>query len=210
MTGQAPIVLFGGTFDPPTRAHAELPPQAAALAEARKLLYIPAAISPHKMDDPPASGVHRRSMVELVVDGIEGAELCDIELDRDGPSYSIDTIRELREITDSDIPFRLLIGDDQAVNFHEWKDWKSIIELAEPIVLPRLWSNPDEFAHALVEEGCPWSKEQVEQWLTWRVDLPCMDISSDEVRAIIAGGGDPQDELQPDVYEYIEQQGLYQ
>ena len=209
MTGTAPIILFGGTFDPPTRAHAELPPQAAVLLEARKLLYIPAAVSPHKMEDPPASGHHRRAMLELVVDGIDGAELCDIELDRDGPSYSIDTVKHLRGTIESDIPLRLMIGDDQAVHFHQWKDWSSIIELAEPIVLPRLWPNPEEFAHALSSDDRPWSQEQIEQWLAWRVDLPCMEISSDDVRAIIADGRDPRDELQPDVYEYIKQQGLY-
>ncbi|MCH2149837.1 MAG: nicotinate (nicotinamide) nucleotide adenylyltransferase [Phycisphaerales bacterium] len=208
MSTTAPIVIFGGTFDPPTRAHAELPPQAAALIGASKLLYVPAAISPHKIDEPPTDPAHRLAMLRLVVDGIEGAELCDIELHRDGPSYSIDTIRQLREDIDDDVPLRLLIGDDQAVTFHSWRDWADLIELAVPLVLPRHWSDASEFADALRTKG-QWPEVDVERWLQWRLDLPCMDTCSTEARRMIFEHRDARDVLVPDVDDYIKTNELY-
>lgn len=208
MSSLAPIVIFGGTFDPPTRAHAELAPQAASLIGASKLLYIPAAISPHKIDDPPSDSAHRLAMLTLVVDGIDGAEICDLELQRAGPSYSIDTVRQLREQIEDGVPIRLLIGDDQAITFNTWRNWSELIDLALPLVLPRHWSEASEFADALRTNG-NWSDAAVERWLQWRLDLPCMDTCSTEARRMISENGDLRDVLVPDVDDYITTNGLY-
>ena len=208
MSSTAPIVLFGGTFDPPTRAHAELAPQAAAAVEASLLVYVPAGISPHKLDTPPTDSAHRLSMLHLVVDGIDGAVVRDLEVHRDGPSYSIDTVRTLRSEFPEGTPFRLLIGDDQAIAFHAWRDWADLIELAEPLVLPRHWSTAADFADALHNQG-HWPDVDIERWLAWRLDLPCMDTCSSEARRMIAEGRDMSDVLMPDVDDYIKSNGLY-
>ena len=208
MSSTAPIVIFGGTFDPPTRAHAELAPQAAAAVDASLLLYVPAAISPHKIDSPPTDPAHRLAMLHLVVDGIDGADIRDLELHRQGPSYSIDTMRELRGEFDENTKLRLLIGDDQAVNFHAWRDWADLIELAQPLVLPRHWSTAADFADALHNQG-HWPDVDIDRWLAWRLDLPCMDTCSTEARRMIAEGRDMSDLLVPDVDDYIKSHGLY-
>ena len=181
MSSTAPIVLFGGTFDPPTRAHAELAPQAAAAVEASLLVYVPAGISPHKLDTPPTDSAHRLSMLHLVVDGIDGAVIRDLEVHRDGPSYSIDTVRTLRSEFPEGTPLRLLIGDDQAIAFHAWRDWADLIELAEPLVLPRHWSTAADFADALHNQG-HWPDVDIDDG--WHgVDLPCMDTCSSRLDA---------------------------
>lgn len=205
----SPIILFGGTFDPPTRAHAALPPRAAELLGAHRLLYVPAAVSPHKIEQPPTSAEHRLAMLGLSIKGIDFAEIRTLELDREGPSYSVDTVSALRSEFDDSITLRLLIGDDQAVAFNRWKDWKTIIKLAEPVVLPRQWSTADAFAEALSANGSAWTDEEIQCWLDWRLDLPCMDMCSEEVREHLEAGEPVDDQVDPAVLEYIAAHGLY-
>lgn len=209
MNDTATILLFGGTFDPPTRAHAMLPPRAAELIGAAQLLYVPAAVSPHKLEQVPTPAEHRMAMLELALADVEDAQIRTMELDRDGPSYSVDTVRSLREEFDDGTVLRLLIGDDQAVAFHRWKDWKAIIDLAEPLVLPRGYDSPEGYADAMRACGGGWSDSEIEQWCRRRLNLPCMTMCSQEVRFQLESGGEADEELDPDVRKYIRAQGLY-
>jgi len=118
MNTSGPILLFGGTFDPPTRAHTTLAPQAAALVGASRLLYVPAAISPHKLEQTPTEAEHRLAMLKLALMDTDDVEIRTLELDRAGPSYTIDTVETMRSEFGPDTPLRLLIGDDQAESFH--------------------------------------------------------------------------------------------
>ena len=127
----SPVLIFGGSFDPPTIAHRVLPMRAADLVGADRVIYVPAAISPHKLDQPPLDASHRLAMLKLDIDDLDRAEISTIELEREGPSYMIDTVTALRGDIEEATPLRLLIGDDQAVPFHRWKDWDPIIGTAD-------------------------------------------------------------------------------
>jgi nicotinate-nucleotide adenylyltransferase len=143
------VLIFGGTFDPPHRAHVELPPRIAQQLGCDRLLYVPAALNPLKVDSPPTDSSHRLEMLRRAVVDVPNAEICTIELERKGPSYTVDTLEELRRRLGEDVEMRLLIGGDQALEFHRWKDWKRIIELAEPVVMLRPPWNRETFREQL-------------------------------------------------------------
>ncbi len=178
------------------------------MIDADRVIYVPAAISPHKLDVPPLDPAHRLAMLELAIDGLCDVEISTIELDRKGPSYMIDTLRSFRGRMDDDRPLRLLIGDDQAMAFHRWKDWREIIELAEPIIMPRLHADPASMAAALSAEG-QWSDEEIRRWIEWRIDLPIMDVEATIIRERIARDEPVDDLLASDVFDYIGSNRLY-
>jgi nicotinate (nicotinamide) nucleotide adenylyltransferase len=157
-TARRRVLVFGGTFDPPHLAHAQLPMLAAAQLGCDEILYVPAAINPLKSGTKlkPAPPEHRLAMLLLAVADVPGAKISTIELDRKGKSYTIDTLRALHKqqgnsVGSSPSPrlrarppapspapiFHLLIGADQALDFHRWKNWQEIIELATPAVMLR-------------------------------------------------------------------------
>jgi len=204
----APIIIFGGSFDPPTRAHQVLPMRAADLVSATRVIYVPASVSPHKVDSPPIAGEHRLAMLTLALDDLDRAEISTVELERKGPSFMVDTLRALRKEIEQEQPLRLLIGDDQAVAFHRWKEWDPIIDLAEPLVLPRLYATPESFAEALAQEEI-WTPDDINYWLGWRLDLPIMDVEAAVIRAHLRRGEDISSLLPPAVLDYIVDKGLY-
>jgi nicotinate-nucleotide adenylyltransferase len=204
----APVIIFGGTFDPPTVAHRTLPLMAAEAVGAHRIIHVPAAVSPHKVDQPPLDSIHRVAMLELALEGVVNAEIDRLELDRAGPSFAIDTVQTIRARIDETHPLRLLIGDDQAVAFHRWKDWDPIIAVAEPLVLPRVWPTPEAFADALRSEGV-WTDEDIPCWCSWRLDLPIMEVDATEVRRRLAAGESVDGLIRPSVLEYIRENRLY-
>ncbi len=209
MTDAAPILLFGGTFDPPTRAHSALPAQAAKLIGAQRLLFVPAAISPHKLDRPPTPPAHRVTMLELALRDLEGAEIRTLELEREGPSFTIDTVRAIRSEFGPDTPLHFLIGDDQAESFHRWQDCDELLALSAPVVLPRRHGSVEAFARAMAESGGNWSEAEVRTWCDRRLDLPCMTMSSTDVRNRLESGDDADDTIDPLVLDYIRTHALY-
>ena len=94
------------------------------------------------------------------------------------------------------------------VNGSSWKDWDPIIGIAEPLVLPRLFTTADEFAAGLKQEG-NWTDDDIQHWLDWRLDLPIMDVEATIIRKRIQSG-EPIDDLLPDpVQNYIRSNSLY-
>ena len=200
------ILVFGGTFDPPHLAHTELPPLVAQQLDCDRILYIPAALNPLKADDPPPTAVHHRlAMLKLAIAGIENAAIDTIELERSGPSYMIDTLHALHDRTPQ-AQLRLLIGADQAVDFHRWRNWQQIIDLATPAVMLRPPLTQQAYVAALREAFSP---QQVQQWLQWTIPLPMYDISSTEIRRRLRDGGELSEILSAEVVEYIQRHGLY-
>ena len=203
------IGLFGGTFDPPHMGHL-----AAALAAKEALgldeVLLVVANDPWQKSGqrPITEARHRLAMTELLVEDADGIEASDAEILRGGESYMIDTVNALRDEIDDASPLRLLIGDDQAVSFHRWKDWDPIIGLAEPLVLPRLYATPEAFAEALRGEGI-WTDEDISCWLGWRLDLPIMDVEATVIRNRIQSGQAIDDLLPGSVQSYIQDNGLY-
>ncbi len=202
------ILIFGGTFDPPHLAHAKLPPIAAEALGCTRIVYIPAARNPLKTDAAPTSAAHRLAMLRRIVGPLPGAnaEIDTLELDRDGPSYTVDTLKIMRARFGEGSKLHLLIGADQALSFDKWRNWPRLLQLAEPAVMPR----PPWPREKLIEEfKGRFDAAQVDDWIARIVEVPYMDISATDVRLQLECGGDLTDLLDPAVIEYIQQHHLY-
>lgn len=190
-------LVFGGSFDPPHRAHITLPPLAAEQVGAKRLLYVPANLNPLKQGTPPTPALHRLAMLRRALIHVPNAAISTIELDRPGPSYMVETLETLIASAAPGERFRLLIGADQALVFDRWKEWQRLLELAEPLVMDRPSSPP-----ATPPESPPPVPMQ-------RVVVPVMDISATEIRRRLAAGEPVGDLLPPEVEAYIREHGLY-
>ena len=200
------ILIFGGTFDPPHRAHTALPPLAAQQLGCARIIYIPTSINPLKLAHPPTPAVHRLSMLRLALGDITAAEINTLELDRTEPSYTVDTLGELREHFGSSNTLRLLIGSDQALDFKRWKDWQCVLELAAPAVMLR---PPYDRALFLAQLRESFDPDEIEMWDQWIVDLPRLDINATELRQRLAERRDVEELILPEVAAYIDAHELY-
>lgn len=215
----AHAIVFGGSFDPPTRAHIDLALAARDLIDpAAWLVLVPAARSPHKHDGPLAPGADRVAMLAIALRDAPNTAIWTDELDRaaDGvASYMVTTLERAAEVAPT-AHLRLLIGADQAVAFHRWRAPRRIIELAEPAVILRApVLSREAFADALIEAR-DWSSEEITRWLSRLLPLPPIDASATEARDLLeqnestsCNRGRLQEVLDDRVLEYIAQRGLY-
>lgn len=208
------MLVFGGSFDPPTRAHLALAQEARDRLGIDWLLFVPAARSPLKDSGPLASGADRIAMLVAGLGDEARTGVSTIELDRaaEGASYTVDTLRELRALLGRTVSMRLLIGADQARAFHRWREAREVIDLAEPVVMTRAgvaeeWGG---IAPALRDQ---WEPDELERWRSRLVAVTPVDGSSTEARELLGGGGRHSARLReiltPEVLAVIEQRGLY-
>lgn len=205
------LLVFGGAFDPPHYAHVDLPARVLAATGADWLLYVPSARTPLKNAAPGAPDADRLAMLALALEGRERTSTTDIELLRGGASYTIDTLRELRSRLPDVRAMRLLIGADQAVQFHRWRDPRAVIALAEPLVMLR---SPAESAEALLAAmSAHWPVPELEQWRRRIVELPVEGAASTDARRLLAESGPDAPTLAcllpPGVLQHIRKRGLY-
>lgn len=135
LTGSPLTVFYGGTFDPVHNGHLHIARHARDSLDA-EIRMMPAADPPHRAP-PGASAVHRARMLELAIAGEPGLLVDPRELQRDTPSYSIDTLREIRAQRGGEAPVALLIGADSLAGLAQWKDWRELFELAHFVVAAR-------------------------------------------------------------------------
>jgi nicotinate-nucleotide adenylyltransferase len=128
--------LFGGSFDPPHLAHRALAAAALAQLALDELVWLPARQSPHKTSRAPASGADRVAMLQRMTDGEPRFSIDGRELERSGPSYTVDTLRELHA-EQPGTRWWLVIGQDQYARFDTWHEWREILALAGLAVAAR-------------------------------------------------------------------------
>jgi len=198
------LIVFGGSFDPPQRAHVQLPALVRQRLGFEAVAYIPAGRAPHKLEQEQTDAEHRLAMTRLAVADDPRALVLDFEAQRgaDRPTYTVDTLEWLAGHLPPTGVMRLLIGSDQMLIFDQWKDAKRIIALAEPIVMVR----PPQ-TRAKVLEAMPAGTRHV--WARRLIDVPAMEVSSTAVRQRIADGKPIDDLVPPAVADYIRRHGLY-
>ncbi len=179
--------LFGGSFDPIHIGHLILAREALEQLGLDRVIFIPAAISPHKLDRMPAPAEARLEMVRAAVEGEPGFEVETCELGREGPSFTIDTVRWLRARHPTDA-FFYFIGDDNLPKLHTWVEIEELKRSVQFVVLSReAGAGPCEF---------PRVGRQI-------------DISSTEVRKRVARGQSIRYLLPHRACEVIYRNGLY-
>ena len=134
-TPAARIGLLGGSFDPPHRAHLELARSALRALPLDAVWLIPAG-QPWQRAPLQADAGQRRQMLERLIAGVPGLDICTVELERAGPSYTIDTVRDLQR-RHPDCAFTLIVGADQLSNLTSWRDWEHIVAAVDLAAAPR-------------------------------------------------------------------------
>lgn len=189
------IGIFGGSFNPPHIAHLAVAEQAADAAVLDQVLWIPAASSPHKVDEPSmASAADRLEMVRLATADNPRFAVSDLEINRGGVSYTVDTLRALRESMPGS-EFRLIVGQDSLEQLFTWRDPEAIVVLAPLLVYGRPGVKPTGTTH-------------FEAFAT-PIEGPPLDLSSTVIRERVRSGRSIRYLVPDAVRMYVEQHMLY-
>jgi len=150
------VGIFGGTFDPIHIGHLILAEHARQELGLEEVVFVPTFRPPHKRPAE-ADAKHRLAMARLATSENEFFAVSSLELDRQGPSYTVDTIRELDKLgLTKGRNACILIGGDSLRDFRTWKDWQDIAELCSIVVIPRAGvplEGPDEVMQKVVIES---------------------------------------------------------
>ncbi len=208
------LCFYGGTFDPVHRGHLAIARTARDQLHAT-IHLMPASDPPHRAA-PGATAGQRLQMLQLAVQGEHGLVVDRRELDRSGPSYSVETLLEVRKTQGPLQPLALLVGADSFVGLPGWRQWTRLFELAHLVVAERPGVSVDEqLPDALLQEimgraaTTPAQLHQQPAGLLLRLQHPLQPESASQVRSLVASGGRWQPLVPPAVAAFIVAQGLY-
>jgi len=193
------VGVVGGTFDPVHLGHIAMAEAAAACAGLDRVLLIPSNVPPHR-SAAMASAADRLEMARLAAVGHPRLEISDIELRRPGPSYTVDTLRQLKTERPDD-ELCLVLGWDAARDIRAWRSPDELMHLAGLVIVTRPgYSHPSPAE--LAAAGIDAARVEI-------CDAPTPDVESTDVRRLIEEGGSLQGVVDPAVELYIRGRGLY-
>jgi len=198
------VGVFGGTFDPVHFGHLILAEQAREQGQLDQVWFIPAARPPHKREDELTRFDYRAEMLTLAIAGNPAFRILELEKERPGPSYTVDTLAELRSRT-PDTDFWLLIGSDTLEDLGSWHERQRLPELAGLLVMPRPGHAVADVERARQELGVTPGAELRMHVL----EVPQIDISSRDLRRRAAAGRSLRYLLPRAVEVYIREKHLY-
>ena len=209
--------LMGGSFDPVHAGHLLAASRVAEKLSLDEVVFIPARVSPHKDSRGAAAPSHRLSMLELCTRGDPRLRVCDTELRRPAPSYTVDTLRILGERRPSDELY-FIAGTEVFSEIDSWKDFGEIFRLANFVVVRRPGHRADDspiplalendFRYSYGEDGMEVLIHSSSNRLIF-LDIDGVEISSTEVRRRARGGLSLEFLVSPEVERYIAENGLY-
>lgn len=208
---QGPLGFLGGAFDPVHIGHLRGAIAVRERLNLERVDLIPAAQSPLK-DEATVSSVHRLAMLHLAVAEAPGLSVDARELDRPGPSYTIETLESLRQELGDQRTLFWIVGADNLATLPQWSRWQQLLDYAHLAVIDR--------------PGARQPSQEVAAWLDQHRDdaaalrsrpqggvitlkQPLLDIASSDIRAMIGSGRDPRFLLPSSVMEYISQHVLF-
>ncbi len=199
------IGIYGGTFNPIHSAHVKILETFCSKIHFDKVLVIPTKQPPHKEAEGLITADKRIDMIRLALeDSFVHAEISDIELKRENKSFTVDTLKELREIYPTD-EFYLMMGEDMFLTVDKWYKGAEILKEAEICGIPRTSEGYEKMLkHELeLKEKFPYVKTMI-------INVPCMQISSTEVRNSVKNRNSLFRTIVPKkVADYIEKNSLY-
>jgi len=207
-----PLALLGGTFDPVHYGHLRCADQARRELSLEYLYLLPAGQPPHR-GEPQASTAQRLRMLTLARGEFPCLLLDDRETRRAGPSYMVDTLRELRDIYPQR-PLLLLIGQDAANQLHSWHRWRQLFELAHIVILTRPAAHI-EYEPDLAEQVGLRAVADARGLKAspaggiMQLDVEPVDVSATAIKRMIRSGQVPRGMLPEPVLAYIAENGLY-
>ncbi len=207
------IGIFGGTFDPIHFGHLRPALEVMEALDLDEVRFVPAHIPPHR-DTPGRTTAERAEMVALAIGGQPGFVLDSCELERDRPSYTVETLALLRERFGADEPLLLMMGSDAFAGLPSWHQWERLLELAHVVVMARPGDYPaaDRFPAGYVESRLgadPADLRRRSAGSILRVPVSQLDISATKIRAALRAGRSARYLLPDPLLDFIHSRQLY-
>ncbi len=204
------IGVYGGTFNPVHFGHLRSALEVKEIFKLNEIRLIPCRFPPHR-DLPEVSAETRFQLLKRAVDQIPGMVVDRRELDRDGPSYMVDTLKSLRDEPFNG-PILLFIGSDAFADLNTWYRWQQLFDFAHVVVMTRPGYQLPDLDRFLMKRRV-FSQHHLEA-----LDAGCLffqkvtrlEISSTAIRALLGAGRDPRFLLPDTAISYIKQHKLYQ
>ncbi len=216
--------VLGGSFDPVHFGHLDLADQVRQKLSLDSVFWVPAYLSPHKTSDRPAPAKHRLEMLRLALADNPAYDLSEIELQRGGVSYTVETLEQIVQ-TPEPSEWSLILGMDAFKDMKTWKDPDRILQIANIIVGTRPGVDRNVFSEALKSLPGNWKRLEpadpaqpglgvyknsgANQTVSF-LSLDTREISSSEIRARIRAKKGVKNKLPPEVEKYIMRHLLYQ
>ncbi len=196
------IGLLGGTFNPIHIGHLALAEEARARLELAKVLFMPAGQPYRKTNTHILSAEHRLQMVRLAIAGKPHFRVSTIEIERAGPSYTVDTISELKSQLNDEDEVYFILGWDNLEELPKWREPRQLITLCRLVAVPRIGYRVPDLSS--MEAKIP----GLSKWVVM-LDKPEIDISASVIRERVARGLSIKDLVPEAVEKYIMECGLY-
>ena len=200
------IGILGGTFDPVHEGHFHIANQVLIRLGLEQVHFMPCALPVHR-DEPHASASDRCAMIELMIASESSFVLNTLELDRGGPSFMVDSLRDIRRQITSTLV--LVLGADAFNDFASWKSPHGILQLAHLVVCHRPDYEVDLDIFREYRANSPVALSARSSGSILMLEVEPNDCSSSAVRAALAQGGTPGQCLSPAVANYIDEHHLY-
>ncbi|HEV2923639.1 MAG TPA: nicotinate-nucleotide adenylyltransferase [Solirubrobacteraceae bacterium] len=207
------VGILGGTFNPPHLGHLALARSAREELALERVLLMPAHIPPHKSAERDPGARHRLNMCRLAADGEPGVSACSLEIDRPGPSYTVDTLSAIHT-SRPDAELTFIVGADVARTLPAWREPAKVLELARVAVGARRGASDREVLETVASlsrspesSGVPRSDPGGAEVRFLR--MPIVEVSSSIVRERVARGENVEQLVGPAVARYISEHGLY-
>ena len=188
--------IFGGTFNPIHTGHLIIAEEIREKLRLERLVFVPARSPPHKKDPTIVSPHHRYQMISLAINSNSHFEVSDVEMNRHGRSYTVDTLEAFRSIYPKETELLFIMGLDQALEIPTWKDPDRLFSLAEIAVVSRPGYSADGF------------REEIRKRVHW-FQGRSIDISSTQIREKVRRGESIKYLVPKPVENYIYKNGLY-
>jgi nicotinate-nucleotide adenylyltransferase len=198
VAGARSIGILGGTFNPPHYGHLALARHAQAELGLDRVLLMPANSAPHKGEESDPGPERRLEMCRLAAGGEAGLEACALEIERGGPSYTVDTLRAIKQ-SNPQAELTFIVGADMARTLPAWREPGALVELAGLAVAEREDTGREEVLRALSPLGTR---------VTF-LAMPMLEVSSSQVRERVKAGEPTEGLVAPAVAEYIAAHALY-
>ena len=196
------IGILGGTFDPVHLGHLIIAEEVRSNVGLDKILFVPAGVPWMRENEGVSAGKHRLNMVDLAVKSNPHFQSSSIEIDRQGVTYTADTLETLREDLNHEVELSFIMGMDVLEKFHLWKSPETVVELCSLVIVNRPGNQAvdvNEVVKIYPEAG---AKLRI-------INVPRMEISSSEIRERVRQEKSLKYLVSEEVIEYIDQNNLY-
>ncbi len=209
--------LFGGTYDPIHMGHLRCAEEVLETFDLNRIIFVPASLPPHKLDARITSFHHREQMIKLAIDGNPVFSFSSVERERQGTSYSVETVEHFLQKYMKDLDLYFIVGQDAFQAIRTWKDWQRLLTMCHFVVMTRPGYArltlegilPAEFSSTFAfDEKAQGYRGAAGRMIYFR-QVTFLDISSSDIRRRVGEGKSIKYIVPEAVRRYIAKNSLY-